>query len=214
MKNGNGTGAKAGGERDAAAENSGQGSAQGAAGTGADSPAGRLASTITPERLEKLGQVRQQLSASFAQVTMALMMTPRYRNLLLRDLEEFVLHPLIHDRIALALPKKPEGAPEAAASLQPVVGIAIWARVSAEADARIREQVTGGVFPVRLKPEDWNSGEIVWLLDVIAPSKPLAAAVLGNFGRLAGKAEVFIHPVAASQVEKEVLQKLRAGVAG
>lgn len=64
-------------------------------------------------------------------------------------------------------------------------------------------------LPVRLKPEDWNSGEIVWLLDVIAPSKPLAAAVLGNFGRLAGKAVVFIHPVAARQVEKEVLEKLQ-----
>ncbi|MCB1420407.1 MAG: hypothetical protein KDJ74_15930 [Notoacmeibacter sp.] len=74
----------------------------------------------------------------------------------------------------------------------------------------IRRDTT--IYTVRLKADDWNSGEIVWLLDVIAPSKPLAAAVLGNFGRLAGKAEVFIHPVAAAQVERQVLEKLRAGV--
>jgi cytolysin-activating lysine-acyltransferase len=62
-----------------------------------------------------------------------------------------------------------------------LAGIAIWASVSEEVDAKIREQIKAGVFPVRLKPEDWTSGKINWLLDVIAPSTKLATSVLANF---------------------------------
>ena len=47
-------------------------------------------------------------------------------------------------------------------------GVAIWASVSAEVDAEIRQQIQAGVFPVRLKAEAWNSGKINWLIDVIA----------------------------------------------
>ena len=49
-------------------------------------------------------------------------------------------------------------------------GIAIWASVSEEVDAKIREQIRAGTFPVRLQSGDWNSGNINWLLDVIAPT--------------------------------------------
>lgn len=44
-------------------------------------------------------------------------------------------------------------------------------------DAKIAEQTKTGVFPIRLKPDDWTSGEIVWLLDVIAPSREMATTV-------------------------------------
>ena len=36
-------------------------------------------------------------------------------------------------------------------------------------------------WQVRLKAEDWTSGETYWLLDVIAPSQKVATAVLANF---------------------------------
>jgi hypothetical protein len=41
-----------------------------------------------------------------------------------------------------------------------------------------------GTFPLRLKPEDWTSGDINWLLDVIAPSAKLTSSVLANFGKV------------------------------
>jgi cytolysin-activating lysine-acyltransferase len=41
-----------------------------------------------------------------------------------------------------------------------LAGIAIWAKVSPEVDAKIREQIGSKVFPIRLKPADWASGEI------------------------------------------------------
>jgi cytolysin-activating lysine-acyltransferase len=61
------------------------------------------------------------------------------------------------------------------------LGIAIWAKVSPEVDAKIREQIGSKVFPIRLRPADWASGEIAWLLDVIAPNSKLATAVLARF---------------------------------
>lgn len=37
------------------------------------------------------------------------------------------------------------------------------------------------MFPIRLKAEDWQSGDINWLLDVIAPNKKTTASVIANF---------------------------------
>ena len=63
----------------------------------------------------------------------------------------------------------------------------------------IREQIKAGAFPVRLKPDDWTSGEITWLLDVIAPSQKLATDVLLNFRKvLKTGSDVRIHPVVAT----------------
>jgi cytolysin-activating lysine-acyltransferase len=107
---------------------------------------------------------------------------PRYRNLLLAELQHLVLDPLSKDKMVLALPGDPRSDPKIAAV---PATIAIWASVSEEVDVRIREQTAAGVFPVRLRPEDWSSGEIVWLLDVIAPSEKLATEVLKSFKQVA-----------------------------
>lgn len=80
--------------------------------------------------------------------------------------------------------------------------------MSAEVDAKITEQTKAGVFPIRLKPDDWTSGEIVWLLDVIAPSRETVTTVLANFNRVAKRDAVKIHPLVARLVDAEVLQKL------
>eukprot|EP01037_Dinobryon_pediforme_P046302 gene46302-59477_t len=89
-----------------------------------------------------------------------------------------VLEPLLRDRVAIAS----LGSADAPAT----VGVAIWASVNSDADERIRTQIGAGVWPVRLKPEDWTSGESLWLLDVAAPSRLHASAVLIGFGKVAG----------------------------
>ena len=43
-----------------------------------------------------------------------------------------------------------------------------------------------GVFPVRLKPDDWTSGNNNWVLDVIAPDSKTTVSVIANFGRVLG----------------------------
>ncbi|WP_260687292.1 hypothetical protein [Rhizobium leguminosarum] len=59
-----------------------------------------------------------------------------------------------------------------------------------------------------MKPEDWKSGDIVWLLDVIAPTRELATMVLTNFHQVAKQDNIKIHPMVAHLVDPEVLAKL------
>lgn len=47
------------------------------------------------------------------------------------------------------------------------------------------------------------------LLDVIAPNRQLATAVLTNFKQIAGEKPVSIHPIVARSVDPEVLEKMR-----
>lgn len=86
--------------------------------------------------------------------------------------------------------------------------------MSEEVDARIREQVKGGVFPVRLKPEDWTSGSINWLLDVIAPDSKTTGRVLANLGRMVKGGELRLHPVVSGLVDEEMRGKLKGSGKG
>jgi cytolysin-activating lysine-acyltransferase len=56
------------------------------------------------------------------------------------------------------------------------VGAALWAFLSEEAEAKL------SLNPVRLRPDDWKSGDRCWLVDLIAPQataeNQLAATML------------------------------------
>ncbi len=157
---------------------------------------------LSEETKKKLAGAKAALQSTFGQVVLAMSSVPRYRSQMLFDLHHLVVDPLINDRIAIAMPKAVTG-------IEPPA-IAIWASVSAEVDSRISEQTKAGVFPVRLKPEDWKSGEVVWLLDVIAPTRELATMVLANFHQVAKRTDIKIHPMVAHLVDREVLAKLTA----
>jgi len=99
-------------------------------------------SQLSPESQAKIKEVRSKLASAFSQVTMALMVTPRYRNLSLSDLEWLELEPLLRDRIAIASAK-----PSVAGGDGPMVGLAVWARVSDAVSAKIEEQIRAATFP-------------------------------------------------------------------
>ena len=160
---------------------------------------------LDPEVAKKLAAVRSQVRESFGKIVMALMMTPRYRNQTLGDLQHLVLEPLIRDRVAIAYPGKTEND-----ALADITGLAIWASVSETVDVAIREQIRAGVFPVRLKPEDWNSGDINWLLDVIAPDTKTTTRVIANFKQVVKEGSLRLHPLIARLVDEETLKKMGA----
>lgn len=162
-----------------------------------------------PEIVRKLAQVRSHVRESFGNVVMTMMMLPRYRHNSLADLQHLVLEPLIRDRVAIAYPGKTED--KFAADM---AGLAIWASVSDEVDAKIREQIGAGVFPVRLQADDWTSGENNWLLDVIAPDAKTTAAVIANFRQLVKDGDLRLHPLVARLVDRETLAKMGAKRAG
>ena len=160
---------------------------------------------LDPEVVKKVTALRSYVRESFGKVVMAMMMMPRYRHQTLGDLQHLVLEPLIRDRIAIAYPGDKESA--AGADL---VGLAIWASVSEEVDASIRDQIRAGTFPIRLKSDDWTSGSINWLIDVIAPDQKTTARVIANFKQVVKEGSLRLHPLITRLVDEETLRKMGA----
>nr|WP_082733580.1 toxin-activating lysine-acyltransferase [Sphingobium sp. AS12] len=160
---------------------------------------------IDPEIAAKISAVRTHIRESFGKAVMALMMLPRYRNQTLADLQHLVLEPMMRDRVAIAYPGGEKTGP-----LADMAGLAIWASVSKEADGRIREQIQAGTFPVRLKAEDWNSGDINWLLDVVAPDQRTTANVIANFKQVVKEGSLRLHPIVTRLVDADTLQRMGA----
>lgn len=159
---------------------------------------------LDDEVLAKIAGLRQHVRESFGKVAMSMMMLPRYRHQTLADLQHLVLDPLIRDRIAIA-----QRAGEGLVA-QDIAGVAIWASVSEEVDAKIRDQIAAGTWPVRLKSEDWNSGSINWLLDVIASDQRSVASVIANFRQVVKEGGLKLHPLITRLVDAETLEKMGA----
>lgn len=160
---------------------------------------------VDPAVAQKIAELRAQVRDSFGKVVMGMMGTPRYRHQSVADLQHLILEPLIRDRVAFAYRGKEEGA-----DTEDMAGVAIWASVSQEVDIKIREQIKAGVWPVRMKPEDWASGEINWLLDILAADKKATLAVLRNFKQVIKEGDLRLHPVVATLLDEDALKKLRA----
>jgi cytolysin-activating lysine-acyltransferase len=192
-----------------------------------------------PKIRAQIAEMRGRIHSTLGQVVLAMAALPREQVLSLIDLKAIapnldqnaplIRAPLEQASLIVATHKNDDNAPSFDASkmeigaLDNVAGIAIWASVSTEVDARIRAQVKARVFPVKLKPEDWTSGGTdggdhaplgqEGLLDVIAPSSTskspkLASMVLASFSRLVKTGELNVHPVAARQVDADMLRKL------
>ena len=93
---------------------------------------------------------------AFTQVVGVLMRSPHYRRYTLADLEWLVIPPLLTGqfRIGEVKPDKNQGA------AMPVA-VVLWASVSDEVDRRLMETEETSV---QLKPEEWKSGDILWLV--------------------------------------------------
>ena len=166
----------------------------------------------TPGMRASIEKYRQAIQLGVGQMVLATMNLPRYRHQTLADITHLFVAPLMRDRVAIArrVGKVEAGAEmDGAGGEETVVGVALWATVSDEVDAKINEQIRAGVFPVRLGPDDWTSGETVWLLDVIAQDRQQATSVLANLRQLAGGRAVKISPLVARLIDPEVVAKLR-----
>ncbi len=94
-----------------------------------------------------------------------MMASPQHRHLFLADLEWALLPPLALKQFRLfTKDNKP-------------IAFATWAFVSEEVDARLK------AGHMKLKPAEWKSGEICWIVDVVAPfgrSEKLVGALKGT----------------------------------
>lgn len=184
-----------------------QSQANGASVVEASAAPGNEQRSIDPQLMAQIAAFRAKLQANVGEVVLAMMNLPRYRNQTFSDIMHLVLEPMMADRIAIA---KAGGEGKA----EETAGIAIWASVSDEVDQKIREQVKAGVFPIRLKSDDWASGDNAWLLDVIAPTQKVATAVLANFSQVVKDKPVRIHPIVSRLVDPSILEKMKAKAVG
>ena len=152
--------------------------------------------------------MRSKIQLSIGQIILAIMDLPRYKHQTLSDLSHLIIHPLMRNRVAIAHKSTTKNG-QAKVDEETIAGIAIWASVSPAVDAKIAEQIKADVFPVRLSPEDWLSGDLPWLLDVIAGDRQQATSVLANFRQLVGDKKIKIHPIVGRLIDPAVLEKLR-----
>lgn len=153
-----------------------------------------------------MGTVRQRIQLRVGQLLLATARLPRYRELSVKTLMAALFEALQRDRIAFA--------EDAAKSDNGLIGMALWASVSPEVSEEIAAQIEAKRFPVLLKASDWDSGEIVWLLDLIVPSRKAGTAVFMNFSTLVGGRPFRLHPVVAGSVDPEIVAKINALASG
>ncbi len=167
------------------------------------------AAEVDPETARKIVAARARVRGSFGCVAMAMMLLPRYQHQTLADLQHLLLAPLVRDRVAIAYPAGKDD-DETHNNLADVTGMAIWASVSDEVDAKIRDQINAGTFPLRLKEEDWTSGDINWLIDIIAPDRKSTAHVIAGFGQVVKDGNLRLHPIVSKLVDDEALEDMGA----
>ena len=108
---------------------------------------------------------------AFGEIVVLLSRSPMYRHLSLADLEWLVMPALMTNKVTTVRGKLKEQQ-----GLTIPLGLAMWAHVSEDVDKKLEAQKNANI-PFRLAPQDWKSGEIPWLLDVVGPKEVTPALV-------------------------------------
>ncbi|MEQ8825820.1 MAG: toxin-activating lysine-acyltransferase [Filomicrobium sp.] len=101
------------------------------------------------------------------EITSLMAMSPTYREVKIVDLTWLITPALQTKQIAIA------EARDATGKIRPAAGI-VWAKVSAEVDRRLSEQAT---VPPQIKPDEWTSGDIPWIIMAIGTDKACHATI-------------------------------------
>ena len=104
------------------------------------------------DRRQALAALRNSLA--FTQIIGVLMRSEHYKHYTLGDLEWLVVPPMLAGQYRIG-----EAKPKTGGSIP--VAVVLWARVSAEVDQRLTQI---GRAPIRLRPDEWTSGDILWLV--------------------------------------------------
>lgn len=97
-------------------------------------------------------------SMTLAQIVKLMLQSPNHRHFSLSDLEWMVLPALSSGQLALA-----ETKPDQSGIRQPLA-VLFWASVSPEIDRRMSSNLDA---PIRLRADEWRSGDILWITDMI-----------------------------------------------
>ena len=110
----------------------------------------------------------KMVAASFGEIVSVLMRSGSYKHFSLSDLEWLVVPPVLTQQFVLAEARKGED------GISAPIAVALWASVSDEVDKKLMAMTSG---PLKLRPDEWKSGEILWLIDAIGPQQVLTGMV-------------------------------------
>jgi len=101
-------------------------------------------------------------AVTFTRIVSILGRSPHYKHYKLSDLQWLVVPPILTGQSAVM---------EARINGRPVpVAVALWASVSEEVDKRLSENLS---TPIKLRPDEWRSGNILWLVDAVGDAKAI-----------------------------------------
>jgi hemolysin-activating ACP:hemolysin acyltransferase len=107
-------------------------------------------------------------AASIGDVVVVLSRSPAHKHYSLADIEWMVMPPVAAGQFYVV-----EAADKKRGFRAPVA-VMTWALVSEEIDARLQE---GAGQRVRLRPDEWKSGEIAWLIDAVGSAGGVKAGL-------------------------------------
>jgi hemolysin-activating ACP:hemolysin acyltransferase len=147
----------------------------GASGTEAASPLSAAATGIGADTqpalaLDEKAQTfwRGKLAAAhFANAVSLFLRSPAHRHHTLADLEWCLLPALALNQYMAGEARLPDGQAVPTA-------LVLWARVSAEIDARLSAAPR---YPIRLHPNEWQSGDVIWIVDAVGEQKAVQQCI-------------------------------------
>lgn len=118
---------------------------------------------------EAIGAATSKLiSASIGDITVLFSRSPKHRHYSLADLEWLVLPAVFSGQFFIA------EASHAETGHRAPVAVVTWARVSADVDQKLTATVGQ---PFRLRPDEWSSGDILWLIDAVGDPGVIVASL-------------------------------------
>ena len=159
-----------GGALGGAASGGDAGAAAGAApaGAGAGAGGGMPAGAAPLDKAHVGAAISKLISASIGDLVVVMSKSPAHKHYSLADIEWMVLPPVLAGQVYVAEATMTE------MGFRAPVAAVTWARVSAEVDAKLRE---GAGRQIRLRPDEWTSGDIFWLIDIIGDPRGLSVAL-------------------------------------
>lgn len=117
--------------------------------------------------------ISKLISAAIGEAVLVLSRSPTHKHFALADIEWMVLPPVLSGQAFISEATNKDN------GTRVPIALVTWAGVSAEVDRRLTEGVG---TPMRLRPDEWTSGDIVWIIDAVGDQR----VVTGALARLLG----------------------------
>ncbi len=123
---------------------------------------------LSAEDTQKRAMASKRLLMSFGEIVSVLMRNPQFREMPLSEIEALVVPAVKNGQFVLV------EAQSKTSGFVSAVAAALWASVSADVDRRIVQNIER---PFRLSPNEWNSGDIAWLVVLAGDPRVMGPAL-------------------------------------